>query len=361
MLLLSTQMVLAQSCLPGGITFTSQVQVDSFQVNYPGCVEIEGSVFILGGGITNLSGLNQLEIIGGDLRIGSSGLLDLQGLNNLTHISGSLQVHGNDLLKKLDGLESLDEVGGGLAIKYNPVLNSLSGVSNLGSIDGLYIEYNDNLQSLNGLQNLSGSVFDIQVFGNDVLSDLTSLNGLTGVNRYLEFIENPALQSLDGIENLLIEAYLVTIADNYNLSHCAVKSICDYLDTPHPGWWTIDIRVNDEGCNSVEEVEDSCDVIIGVDEQLIQNALVLYPNPSTGIFTIKYSISDPSTTLGTGSRYSIFELYDMHGIKVRSLFNEMQPAGEYVLTFDVSDFPAGMYVVEMRVGESVIRKKLLVE
>ena len=35
-----------QSCLPGGITFTTQAQIDSFPINYPGCSEIEGFVEI---------------------------------------------------------------------------------------------------------------------------------------------------------------------------------------------------------------------------------------------------------------------------------------------------------------------------
>ncbi len=35
---------MAQSCLPDGITFETQAQIDSFQVNYPGCTEVEGNV-----------------------------------------------------------------------------------------------------------------------------------------------------------------------------------------------------------------------------------------------------------------------------------------------------------------------------
>ena len=42
-------------CLPEGITFTTQSQIDSFQVNYPGCTEIEGDLDLQGSGITNLN------------------------------------------------------------------------------------------------------------------------------------------------------------------------------------------------------------------------------------------------------------------------------------------------------------------
>ena len=34
--------VFSQGCLPEGITFTTQEQIDNFQTNYPGCTEIEG-------------------------------------------------------------------------------------------------------------------------------------------------------------------------------------------------------------------------------------------------------------------------------------------------------------------------------
>lgn len=54
----------AQSCLPDGITFSTQEQIDNFQINYPGCTEIEGGVIIEGDGITNLDGLNVINSIG---------------------------------------------------------------------------------------------------------------------------------------------------------------------------------------------------------------------------------------------------------------------------------------------------------
>jgi len=63
----------SQSCLPLGITFHTQGEIDSFQVNYPGCTVIEGDVFIgdYGGGsnINNLVGLNVLKSVGGNFSI----------------------------------------------------------------------------------------------------------------------------------------------------------------------------------------------------------------------------------------------------------------------------------------------------
>ena len=81
-----------QSCLPEGITFVSQPQIDSFQINYPGCKKIEGDVTIndtTSNGIKNLNGLNVLSSIKGDLFIGyGRGLEDLSGLDSLTTVDG---------------------------------------------------------------------------------------------------------------------------------------------------------------------------------------------------------------------------------------------------------------------------------
>ncbi|MCD4746108.1 MAG: hypothetical protein K8R58_07400, partial [Bacteroidales bacterium] len=62
--------VSSQTCLPEGIEFTTQAEIDNFQTNYPNCTEIEGDVTINGINITNLNGLNVLTAFGGDLSIG---------------------------------------------------------------------------------------------------------------------------------------------------------------------------------------------------------------------------------------------------------------------------------------------------
>ncbi len=105
------------SCLPEGIVFTTQTQIDSFQINYPGCTEIEGDVGIglpLGTDITNLYGLNVLNTIEGDLIIlCNSSITDLTGLDNLTSIGGNLTIIYNNALTSLRGLENLTSIGGG--------------------------------------------------------------------------------------------------------------------------------------------------------------------------------------------------------------------------------------------------------
>jgi hypothetical protein len=165
----------SQSCLPGGLSFISQAEIDDFQTFFPGCNIIEGDVRIgywAGSNITNLDGLNILTSIGGNLRIeGNPILADLKGLSNLTSVDGSLVISWNDEIASLTGLENLTYVGGGLEIYNNGRLISLKGLENLnvGAIIQLIIANNDVLSSCEVhsiceyLENSSG---DDQIFEN---------------------------------------------------------------------------------------------------------------------------------------------------------------------------------------------------
>ena len=87
---------ISQPCLPQGITFYTQAQVDNFQVNHPNCTQIEGDVGIWGYEINNLDSLIVLTSIGGDLNIYSNAsnnhLTNLSGLDNVNSIGGNLKI-----------------------------------------------------------------------------------------------------------------------------------------------------------------------------------------------------------------------------------------------------------------------------
>ena len=182
--LLLTINLISQPCLPEGITFTTQAQIDSFQINYPGCTEIEGDVEIYGDYITNLNGLNVLTSIGGYLWIGSywtggmPNLASLSGLDNLSSIGGDLWIVQNNNLSNFLGLGNLAIIGGELYISENEALSSLIGLEGLTAIEVIRISENATLTSLTGLENL------------------TSIGGVLGISN------NPSLASLTSLENL---------------------------------------------------------------------------------------------------------------------------------------------------------------
>ena len=153
--------VFTQGCLPQGITFDLQSEIDNFQTNYPGCNEIEGDILIgwtsgLSNNISNLNGLSVLTSCGGNLSIkGNEELIDLSGLNNITQVGGDLIIWQNFQLNNLSGLENLSFIGGSLEIVGSNLLN-LSGLLNIEHIEeNLRIGNNSNLTNLSGLNNIT--------------------------------------------------------------------------------------------------------------------------------------------------------------------------------------------------------------
>ncbi len=112
-------------CLPDGIDFNSQEDIDDFYGDHPGCYDIEGDVVIYGDDIDNLNGLDLISSIGGNLSIISNDLLtSLTGLENLTSIGGNLEIIGNPGLATLSGLGNIDAASiGDLSIYGNPLLS----------------------------------------------------------------------------------------------------------------------------------------------------------------------------------------------------------------------------------------------
>lgn len=231
---------LSQSCLPEGIIFNTQYQIDSFQVNYPGCTEIEGDVIINGDSvITNLNGLSILTSIGGDLTIYNNFvLINLMGLEGLISIGGYLNIgifnvnsgvyEGNPNLTSLTGLNNLFSIGKSLAIVNNDALTNLEGLENLTIIDwGLNVSDNDALINLRGLEGLT-SLIGLYIVGNEVFNNFTGLDNLTHIENDLQIGKddmywggegNPSLENLFGLNNLTTVGGNLSLYYNNSLSN----------------------------------------------------------------------------------------------------------------------------------------------
>ena len=282
---------ISQTCLPQGITFSMQTQIDNFQTNYPNCSQIEGDVFIgnyYGGDINNLNGLSVLTSIGGYLHIQyNTGLTSLAGLHNLTSIGDYLHIESYWDLPNLTGLDNLTSIGGSLFINDCIGLTSLTGLNSLTSIGGyITIRYCNALTSLSGLDNIhAGSITDLSVFSNT------------------------------------------------SLSSCAVKSVCDYLASPNG---TVQIYDNATGCSSQQEIELACGV--GMEEGILfENHISIYPNPGSVSITISATIK---------GRLSLQNLNGQDILK----HEITQPT----TTIDISTLPGGIYIVKL-MGEKTIQ------
>ena len=298
-LIFSLYSVYSQSCLPEGIEFTTQSQIDSFKINYPGCSEIEGDVSINGYNITNLFGLAVLTSIGGDLNVG--------------HYYG-----GNPILTSLSGLEGVTSIGGGLRIFQMDTLSNLTGLNNVVTI----AEF-------------------LSIYSNDALTNLMGLEGLISIGGFLEIISNSSLTSLIGLDN--VDGTIITdliILENPLLSTCEVKSLCDYLANPIG---SIEIHDNAIGCNSTEEVQDSCEAHAGLID-INEDDVSLFPNPASHAVNISIQ----------GFTINEVIVYTFTGQQVFAI----RPKSE---TFDISILQPGMYIVEAMVEGWKLRRKLVVE
>ena len=248
------------------IYLSTQQQVDDFASTYGCDCNYTGDLTIQGGSsITSLSGLAQLDSIGGDLKIiVTTTLTSLSGLDNITTIGGFLDIGNNAVLTSLSGLDSLTTIGGNLAIYNNASLMSLSGLDSLTSIGSyLYISQNTVLTSLSGLDNITsiGSYLDISY--NTALTSLSSLDNITSIGNYLYISSNAALMSLSGLDNITPNTISnLTIFNNNMLTTCEVQSVCDYLAISGS---TATIYSNATNCNSRTEIEDACAPLINDD------------------------------------------------------------------------------------------------
>ena len=76
-----------------------------------------------------------------------------------------------------------------------------------------------------------------------------------------------------------------------------------------------------------------------------------YPNPFNPSTKISFKI--PQTSIVQ------IKVYDVLGNEISSLINEEKPAGQYELTFDGTDLPSGVYFYQLKVGDFVLTKKML--
>lgn len=109
-------------CPSGPVVLLSQADVDNFGATYPNCTEIEQNVYISGypNGVTDISPLQHIVSIGGELEFNSTNLVNLDALSNLTHVGGRIRIISNYHLVDISGLSNITPYE--LSIVSNPSL-----------------------------------------------------------------------------------------------------------------------------------------------------------------------------------------------------------------------------------------------
>jgi len=217
---------LAEDIYYGDVVLNSQEEVDDFGANsyrvIDGFLEIQGydeSVIP----ITDLSSLDSIEIINGDLTIsGCDSLLTLNGLNNISEIE-KFVLFGNLIMEDISALKSITSVYG-LYIQNNTMIKTLDCFSNITSLEGDCLitgsfSQSNSLTNLKGLDNITTIGGSLSLNQNNNINDLSNLSSLTSINGSLRLNDNEKIVNLNGLHNLTIIGNELFLLANDNLNN----------------------------------------------------------------------------------------------------------------------------------------------
>lgn len=222
-----------QKCTPYDGWIDSQEQIDYFNLVYPNCSEIEGSLVITGD-VSNLDSLYKLRHINGSLSISDSKIVQLHGLNNLDSITYGLSITSNANLQSISGFKALKKVIN-LNVYDNSSLETIQSFDSILSIkQDVLITRNSKLKKLTGLNNLL-TARKIDISHHDSLTTLNSLNNLITANGDLIINKNKLVKSWKICKKLetvlgvieLRESPLDTLEGFENLKYCKKISVAD--------------------------------------------------------------------------------------------------------------------------------------
>jgi len=215
--------------------------------------------------LQTISGFDQLSYIGGNLEISNNedfsdtSLTSIPSFNALIHIGGFLGIHTNEDLLSINGFNSLVNVNN-INIVANTNLNQINGFASLNLVNGsISVRNNPMLETFNCFQNLAQINGSLQFSSNYNVQDISSLSNLQSLDGALRIDRNYRLKSLVGLQNInplsINEdnpSYLdLQITNNDSLSICSINSVCGVLSLPDV---QVEIESNGEGCNSSEEI-----------------------------------------------------------------------------------------------------------
>ncbi|MGB2129476.1 MAG: hypothetical protein ACPHXR_08375 [Flavicella sp.] len=172
--------------------------------------EVEGDLHIESMSITDLSDLESLEKVGGDLFIGfNENLVSVKGLDNLKTIGGSFHINGESPIVNLSGLENLETIGEDFLIDIGYNVKTITGFNSLKEIGGnmrfyknfslVYLPNFTSLQSIGGNLDLYETYSLISVEG---FQNLTTIGGDLIIKSCANLFSLKGLDSIQQIVNL---------------------------------------------------------------------------------------------------------------------------------------------------------------
>lgn len=126
----------------------------------------------------------------------------------------------------------------------------------------------------------------------------------------------------------------------------------NYIDVPAlnvEGEWSARLFRNN---SLVDEITFTSEFVASTKEIKSSPFLHAFPNPVHTTSTIVWQ--------SKLSGHTILELVDIFGNRVETLVDDYRQAGEYSLKFDSRELPAGLYYYQLRVGDIMTTKKIII-
>jgi hypothetical protein len=382
---------IAQTCLPEGIEFNNQDEIDSFSSNYPGCTTIIGNMTVKGDDIVSLQGLSQIRYVMGLFRVTENATLEnlngleeivypgqmffisknpelkqlftfantglelgglsiydnakLQNLHGMESLKSvhTLDVINNDLMENLEGLNNIESIKFQVRIQRNQNLKSFIGLESLSIVESdIMVSLNDSLESFLGLEKLVSISGSLYINGNHNIKSFLGLDSLKAVHHILQIDDNETLTDISALASLnsnLIDS--IQITDNKLLNTCHIQSICDYIGIAENGIYLHD---NAEGCMDRAQIDSGCQGS-GIEHHFNDNVFRVYPNPASDRVTLELLDDQEITRV---------EIYDIQGNRAISQTGNMKE-------IDVSALSTGMYILKVTTKNYIARQKIFVQ
>jgi hypothetical protein len=110
------------------------------------------------------------------------------------------------------------------------------------------------------------------------------------------------------------------------------------------------IHDNAPGCNSAEEVLDSCNITT-IEEKILNESFAISPNPVGSSAVINYKILQPS--------FVTLKIIDIRGREMAVLFEGWQQPGEQRVILDGSQLKPGVYFCTLKTNNGMQTRKII--
>jgi len=298
--------------------FYGQSDIDNFIINYPNCDsllsfsineqyhpktnEVMDTVYNLDGfrnvkyiddfsyklssliGLKNISGLDSVETIDGDIRIRDAGVIsNFNGFKGLKRVNTDIVIELTNF-DTISGFGAIEEIGRGLSIQHNDKLKYVADLGSFDQVDYAVIFNNSELNDIYFLNSLSNINRHFQIKNNDKIINFNGLNKLEKA-RSITIRENPSLLSIAelssftsltseqsssiiidknlklsstiGLDNMDMSTITeLTITENPNLQFCNSLNFCEFLSSPFNSATVIG---NHGDCATRQIIVDNCE------------------------------------------------------------------------------------------------------